>query len=108
MFQVGNFTLLVFGFPAGIISLLLSAVAIWKKWPWMLALAGLFTVTVTIYHSLILGLPLYLLALLQFYGVYVLRKGNTRLAWMLLFPLLLFTANFAYFSIINLMKASHY
>jgi hypothetical protein len=108
MFQVGYVTLLVFGFPAGVISLLLSAFSIWKKWPWLLVIAGLFTITETIYHSLLSGLPLYLMALLQFYGAYVLRKGNTRLAWILLIPLLLFTAYFAYFSIRNFLAAARY
>jgi hypothetical protein len=108
MYQVGYFTLLVFGFPAGVISLLLSAVSIWKKWPWLLVIAGLFTITETIYHSLLSGLPLYSMALLQFYGAYVLRKGNARLAWILLIPLLLFTVYFAYFSIRNFLAAARY
>jgi hypothetical protein len=108
MFQSGYLTLLVFGFPAGIISLLLSALSIWKKWPWLLAIAGLLTITETIYHSLLSGLPIYLMALFQFYGAYVLRKGNTRLAWILLTPLLLFTAYFTYFTIKNLLAAASY
>lgn len=108
MFQIGYLTLLVFGFPAGIISLLLSALGIWKKWSWLLAVAGLFTITETIYHSLATGLPFYLMVLFQFYGAYVLRKGNPRLAWILLTPLLLFTSYFAFFSIKNLVEAAHY
>jgi len=106
MFQSGYLTLLVFGFPAGIISLLLSSLGIWKKWPWLLVIAGLFTITETIYHSLLSGLPFYLMALLQFYGAHVLRKDKARLAWRLLIPLLLFTAYFAYFTIKNLLAAA--
>jgi hypothetical protein len=108
MFQSGYLTLLIFGFPAGIISLLLSALSIWKKWPWLLVIAGLFTITETIYFSLLSNLPLYLMALLQFYGSYVLRKGNARLAWILLIPLLIFTAFLSYVTIKNLLAATHY
>jgi hypothetical protein len=108
MFQTGYFTLLVFGFPAGIISLLLSALAIWKKLPWLLVVAGLFTITMTIYSSLATGLPFYLLALFQFYGAYVFRKGKVRLTWILLIPLLLFTSFFAFFTIKNLLEAARY
>jgi hypothetical protein len=108
MFQTGYLTLLVFGFPAGIISLLLSALGIWKRLPWLLAVAGLFTITVTIYYSLATGIPFYLMALFQFYGAYVLRKGKTRLAWILLIPLLLFTSEFTFYSIRNLLAAAQY
>jgi hypothetical protein len=108
LFQVGYITLLFFGFPAGIISLLLSALGIWRKWPWLLVVAGLFTITEMIYFSLGSGLPFYLMALLQFYGAYVLRKGNARLAWILLIPLLLITALFAQATIVNMMNASRY
>jgi hypothetical protein len=107
MLQTGYLTLLVFGFPAGIISLLLSALGIWKRWWWLLIVAGLFTITETIYHTLITGLPLYLMALLQFYGAYMVGKGKPRLAWALLIPLLIFTSIFAYYTIRNLLAAAH-
>ena len=108
MFQSGYFTLLFFGFPAGVISLLLSALGIWKKWPWLLVIGGLFTITEMIYFSLLSGLPLYLLSLFQFFGAYLLRKGNVRLVWLLLIPLLLVTAMFAYATIKNLIAAESY
>jgi len=97
MFQTGYLTLLVFGFPAGIISLLLSALGIWKRWWWLLIVAGLFTITVTIYYSLATGIPFYLMSTFQFYGATVLRKGKARWAWIMLIPLLLFTSEFAFF-----------
>jgi len=106
MIQFGDLTLLVFGFPAGIISLLLSALGIWKRWWWLLIVAGLFTITETIYHTLITGLPLYLMALFQFYGAYIVRKGKPRLAWALLIPLMIFTSIFAYYTIRNLLAAA--
>jgi hypothetical protein len=108
MDQIGYFTLLVFGFPAGIISLLLSALAIGKKWPWLLVVAGIFTITMMVYFSLLSSLPFYLLAVFQFYGAFVLRKGNTRLAWWMLIPVLLFTVYFTYVSMLNFLSASRY
>jgi hypothetical protein len=82
---------LVFGFPAGIISLLVSALGIWKKWPIALILAGLWAFSATFYLGAVFGFPLYLIGLFQFGGAYALHKGNARLAWFLLIPLLLST-----------------
>ncbi len=90
------FVQLVFGFPSGIISLLISALGIWKKWPIALILAGIWAVPATYYLSAAFGFPLYLISLLQFVGAYAVYKGNTRLAWLLLIPLLLFTLFMTY------------
>jgi hypothetical protein len=80
---------LVFGFPAGVISLSLSAIGIWKKWSFWLIIAGILTVPFTYYLTTASGLPLYLIALLQFGAVYAVKKQKIGLAWGLLIPLVL-------------------
>ena len=87
---------LVLGFPAGIISLLLSGLGIWKKWIALLIIAGILTVPFMFYLSIASGLPLYLLGLLQFGAAYAVRKQKIGLAWGLLIPLLLATLLMAY------------
>ena len=99
---------LVFGFPAGIISLLFSVLAIWKKWPWLLIVAGLWTIPATIYLSFASGLPLYLISLLQFGGAYAVFKGKTRLAWLLLIPLLLSTLFMTYLTSFSFFETGRY
>ncbi len=94
--------LFIFGFPAGIISLLLSALGIWKKWPIALILAGIWTIPATYYLSGVFHIPLYLISLLQFIGAYALHKGNPRLAWFLLIPLLLSTLFMIYLTSLSL------
>ncbi len=88
----GILVLFAFGFPAGIISLLLSALGIWKKWPLLLVLGGFWTIPFTFYISAALGLPIFLIALLQFVAIYALKKENSRVAWLLLIPLAITTA----------------
>jgi hypothetical protein len=87
---------LFLGFPAGVISLSLSAFGIWKKWIIWLVIAGILTVPFTFYLSTASGLPLYLIALLQFGAAYAVRKQKIGLAWSLLIPLVLATLFMAY------------
>ena len=87
---------LVVGFPAGVISLSLSGLGIWKKWIALLIVAGILTVPFMFYLSIATGLPLYLLALLQFGAAYAVRKQKYALAWGLLIPLLLATLLMTY------------
>ena len=51
---------LVLGFPAGVVSLSLSGVGIWKKWIALLILGGLLTIPFMIYLSAASGLPLFI------------------------------------------------
>ena len=88
--------LFVFGFGAGILSLLVSALGIWKRSPVALILAGVWTVPATVYLAAASGLPLYLLSLLQFGGAYAVHKGRPQIAWYLLIPLLLVTLYMTY------------
>jgi nucleoside recognition membrane protein YjiH len=87
---------LVFGFPAGVISLCLSALGIWKKWILWLVIAGILTVPFTFYLTVASGLPLYLMALFQFGAAYAVKKQKTGLAWGQLLPLALTTLFMAY------------
>jgi hypothetical protein len=96
---------LVFGFPSGIISLLLSALGIWKKRPIALILAGLWAVPATFYSSAVLGFPLYLIGLLQFGGAYALYKDKPRIAWFLLIPLVLATLYMAYLTSFSVLES---
>jgi|OpeIllAssembly_1097287.scaffolds.fasta_scaffold588687_2 hypothetical protein len=82
---------LVFGFPAGIISLLLSALGILKKWPLVLIIAGIWGFFATYYISAASRMPLYLIGLFQFGSAYAVQKRNTSIAWLLLIPLFLST-----------------
>lgn len=88
--------LFVFGFGAGILSLLISALGIWKKRPVALVLAGVWTIPATVYLAVAFGFPLYLISLLQFGGAYAVHKGRPQIAWYLLIPLLLVTLYMTY------------
>jgi hypothetical protein len=96
---------LVFGFPAGLISLGISALAIWKKWFVLLVFAGVWTVPATFYLSAAFGFPLYLIGLLQFGGAYAVYKGKTRIVWLLLIPLLLATLFMMYLTLFSLFNS---
>jgi hypothetical protein len=96
---------LVFGFPAGVISLSLSALGIWKKWIIWLIIAGILTVSFTFYLSIASGLPLYLMALFQFGAAYAVSKRKNALAWGLLVPLALTTLFMAYLTFYAFFKS---
>jgi hypothetical protein len=96
---------LFFGFPAGLVSLLLSAFAIRTKRIVWLVVAGVLTIPFTFYLTAASGLPLYLLALLQFGTAYAVRKQKNRLAWGLLVPLALTTLLMAYLTFFTFFKS---
>lgn len=96
---------LVFGFPAGLISLLLSALSIWKKWTFWLVIAGILTIPFTFYLTAASGLPLYLMALFQFGAAYAVKKHKNSLAWGLLAPLALTTLLMAYLTFYAFFKS---
>jgi hypothetical protein len=95
----------VFGFAAGILSLLVSALGIWKKWWFAMVLAGLWTIPATVYLSAASGLPLFLLCLFQFGGAYAVYKGKPYIAWYLLIPLLLVTIYMTYLTSFSLFES---
>ena len=96
-------TFILFGFPSGMISLLISALGIAKKFPWVLVPAGLLTIPAMIYLSLASGIPLYLISILQLIGAYYVHKGKPRIAWYLLIPLLLSTLFMTYITVYFLL-----
>lgn len=96
---------LVFGFPAGVISLSLSALGIWKKWIVWLIIAGILTVPFTFYLTAATGLPLYLMALFQFGAAYAVNRQKNGLAWGLLVPLALTTLLMAYLTFFTLFES---
>ena len=98
--------LFVFGFAAGIMSLLVSALGIWKKWPAALVLAGVWTIPATVYLGAAFGLPLYLISLLQFGGAYAVYKGRPHIVWYLLIPLLLVTLYMIYLTSFSVFAPS--
>ena len=81
--------LFFFGFAGAIMSLLVSALGVWKMWPIALILAGVWSISATFYMSAAFGFPFYLISLFPFGGAYAIYKGKPRLAWYLLIPLFL-------------------
>ncbi len=77
-------------------SLLLSALGIWRRWPFVLLLAGVWAASAMLYLSGVCGAPLYLLGLLQFGGALAVKRGRPRVAWLLLTPLFLGTLFMVY------------
>jgi hypothetical protein len=90
---------LFFGFPSGVISLLLSVLGLVKRWPLALVIAAAWAVPATIYLSFASGLPLYLVSLLQLGGIIAMRRNQLFLAWALLLPLLFLTLYLAFFTL---------
>ena len=80
---------IIFGWPALIASLLLSAAGLAQRKPWMVALGGVLAAPFCWYLSgyPALGAPVALLPFLQFVSAWVLQRGNRPLAWGLLAPL---------------------
>lgn len=96
---------LVFGFPAGVISLSLSALGIWKKWIVWLIIAGILTVPFTFYLTAATGLPLYLMALFQFGAAYAVNRQKNGLALGLLVLLALTTLLMAYLTFFTFFES---
>lgn len=80
---------IIFGWPAFILSLLLSVGGIvWRK-PWLLVIGAIIAAPFCWYLSLYpsLGAQTVFLPLFQIASAWVLRRGNRALAWVLLIPL---------------------
>jgi hypothetical protein len=80
---------IIFGWPAIILSLVVSAAGILKKWPWMLVLGGLLCAPFSLYLS---GYPAVrflalLLPFFQFGAAWAVHTKRTILAWVMLLPL---------------------
>jgi hypothetical protein len=89
---------IIFGWPAIILSLAVSAVGIIKKWPWLLVLGGLVCAPFSFYlsgypavRSLALLLPFF-----QFGAALAVHAQRKILAWVLLLPLVMVSSILAY------------
>lgn len=83
--------IICFGWPAIIGSILLSIAGILMKKPTFLFIAGVALIPFTYYLSNGLRNPLVVMPLFQFASAFAIRRGNTRLAWLLLLPFLVVT-----------------
>ena len=81
--------MIIFGWPAIILSLAVSAAGILKKWPWMLVLGGVLCAPFTWYLSgfTYLHFFAFLLPFFQFGAAWAVRAGRKILPWILLVPL---------------------
>ncbi len=83
--------IICFGWPAIIGSILLSIAGILMKKPTFLFIAGVALIPFTYYLSNGLRSPFVVMPLFQFASAFAIRRGNTRLAWLLLLPFLVVT-----------------
>ncbi len=81
--------IICFGWPAIIGSILLSIAGVLMKKPNFLFIAGVALMLFTYYLSNGLRNPFIALPLFQFASAFAVRRGNMRLAWLLLLPLLI-------------------
>lgn len=85
---------IIFGWPAIIMSIVLAATGILKKWPWLVVAAGVFAIPFSFYFS---GYPIFyftplLLPLCLFGAAWALRGKRKFLPWILLTPLVAFSS----------------
>lgn len=105
MLDSGFFVLLFFGAPAGIISLLLAALGIWRKKPLVLIIAGVWAIPATYYISAGTRLPFYLTALFLFGAAYAVYQEKIRTAWLLLIPFVPLAVWMTVFTLINIFSS---
>ena len=87
------FVIMLFGYPAVGLSLLLSALGVWKKKYWLVLLGALLFIPFSYYLSGAPGsyrLPLFL-PIFQVFSAVAVREQQTRWAWLLLIPAALAT-----------------
>jgi hypothetical protein len=87
---------IVFGWPAIIVSILLSIAGIWRKKPGLLMAAGIVCIPFAYYVSNGFRSPLLLLPVCELGAAYALMRGFNRIAWLLIAPLLIVAALLAY------------
>jgi hypothetical protein len=82
------FIIMLFGFPAVFVSLLLSALGVWKEKYWLVLLGAVLFIPFSYYLSGAPGsyrLPLFL-PLFQAFSAVAVREKQKRWAWLLLLP----------------------
>jgi hypothetical protein len=86
---------IVFGWPAIIVSILLSIAGVWLKKPALLVTAGIvcipFTYYLSGYHVAAVILPLF-----QFVSADAIRRQKNLLAWLLIIPIIVIALVLAY------------
>jgi phosphate/sulfate permease len=89
---------IIFGWPAIILSIVVSIAGILKKWPWMLVLGGVVCAPFTLYLSgfTYLHFFAFLLPFFQFGAAWAVHAKRMVLAWVLLLPLTLIIAILAF------------
>jgi hypothetical protein len=86
---------IVFGWPAIITSIVLSALGVWLKKPVLLVIAGIVCLPFTYYLS---GFrtPAVILPLFQFGSAYAVARQKPLIAWLLIAPIVIIAAMLAY------------
>jgi len=91
---------IIFGWPAIILSLVVSATGIMKRRPWMLALGGMLCIPFSFYLYLsgttAVGFFALLLPLFQFGAVWAVHAKLKYLPWILMLPLVSVSVILAY------------
>ena len=81
--------ILCFGWPAIIAAVVLALVGLMTKKANLMAIAGVIFLPFTYYLSNGLRNPLVVMPFLLFASAFSISRGNTRLAWLLLSPLII-------------------
>ena len=93
----------IFGWPAIILSLVVSIAGILKKWPWMLVLGGVLCVPFTVYLFGFTYLHFFgfLLPFFQFGAAWAVHAKRKTVAWVLLLPLVIIMGFLAFLVLAN-------
>ena len=94
---------IIFGWPAIILSLVVSAAGILKKWPWMLVVGGVLCAPFTWYLSgfTYLHFFAFLLPFFQFGAAWAVHTKRKTVAWVLLLPLVIIIGILAFLVLAN-------
>jgi hypothetical protein len=87
---------MIFGWPAIVISILLSIVGVWLKKPAILVAAGIIGTPFALYMSIGYHTPALVFNLFQFGSAFAVKRQKTLLAWLLIVPMIIFAAMLAY------------
>lgn len=88
---------IIFGWPAIIASVLLSTAGVAMKKPAFLVAAGIVGIPFAAYLTAGSRVPGLLLPLFQLGSAYAVKRQNTRIAWLLVAPMILMSIILAYF-----------
>jgi hypothetical protein len=92
----GTLIQILFGWPAIIVCILLSAAGVWWKKPGLLITSGILCLPFTYYLSGMHILPGLLLPVCLFGAAYAIKRRWNIAAWLLITPLVLIAVSLAY------------